>query len=517
MARLALPDMVKRPNRKACRKYVTKSVQEGEQINEHTSTEQYKAESMEMLKSQFPRISVVAIHTVFKHCSARYMDAYMLLTEVSEHILGVPAGQGGCLDLGAIGVDFLKNTKQIVLQGPRRTNGTPTVSNRRLITEIDSLLQVTPPSETTEECGCCISDYKFEDMIQCEEGHLFCSTCVLNYVENQVFGQNTTELRCLNMASTCTASFTSGQLSRALPDKLRIAVDERIFKENTKNAKMDDLCTCPKCTYQAILAEGVSIFSCPECQHKSCASCGEVPHESKSCEEAKKAEKEKEDANARVADAMTSALVRECPNDACNVRFFKTSSNECNKMTCSSCKTRSCYLCRQKITGYDHFCQTPHCDHTSCGKCLIYTNSVDDDKKARKDAGLQEQKKLGEAAAAFNVAALVSPPSKTAKCKVNALRPALRPARRALGNAAHIQNQAAPRNPPPNQPNANEPAAQVVIVVAGLDAPRLGPPRNPPNHINGNEQAAQEVAAPDAERIGPQADEAQDRNGCILM
>jgi hypothetical protein len=27
-----------------------------------------------------------------------------------------------------------------------------------------------------------------------------------------------------------------------------------------------------------------------------------------------------------------------------------------NKMTCPSCKTLSCYLCRQEIADYKHFC-----------------------------------------------------------------------------------------------------------------------------------------------------------------
>jgi hypothetical protein len=33
-----------------------------------------------------------------------------------------------------------------------------------------------------------------------------------------------------------------------------------------------------------------------------------------------------------------------------------------------------CYICRQDITtsGYAHFCQTAHCDHKKCAKCKVY-------------------------------------------------------------------------------------------------------------------------------------------------
>ena len=31
--------------------------------------------------------------------------------------------------------------------------------------------------------------------------------------------------------------------------------------------------------------------------------------------------------------------------------------SQCNKMSCPNCHTLSCYICRQVITGYDHFNQ----------------------------------------------------------------------------------------------------------------------------------------------------------------
>jgi TRIAD3 protein (E3 ubiquitin-protein ligase RNF216) len=54
---------------------------------------------------------------------------------------------------------------------------------------------------------------------------------------------------------------------------------------------------------------------------------------------------------------MTKALIRICPNKACNTPMLKEAG--CNKMTCSKCRTLSCYICSAIIKGYDHFDQAP--------------------------------------------------------------------------------------------------------------------------------------------------------------
>ena len=59
-----------------------------------------------------------------------------------------------------------------------------------------------------------------------------------------------------------------------------------------------------------------------------------------------------------------------------------------NKITCP-CGTRICYVCRAKIRDYSHFCQTAHCDHKSCGKCVLFSNSIEEDRVAVKKAGLK--------------------------------------------------------------------------------------------------------------------------------
>ena len=83
-------------------------------------------------------------------------------------------------------------------------------------------------------------------------------------------------------------------------------------------------------------------------------------------------------------EAMTKARVRECKK--CSTRFYKIEG--CNKMTCT-CDAKMCYICRADITEelYTHFCQTPLCTHETCGKCKLFTDTVEDDRLAMRDAG----------------------------------------------------------------------------------------------------------------------------------
>jgi E3 ubiquitin-protein ligase RNF216 len=155
-------------------------------------------------------------------------------------------------------------------------------------------------------------------------------------------------------------------------------------------------------------ADDPSTFvQCQECMHKVCPRCKDDPHEGQpSCERAK-AEKEQSNAHSRMADAMTKAVMRFCPG--CKTSIVK--SEGCNKMTCprESCKTQFCYICRQVVADYSHFCQTPHCNHASCGKCVLFASTDEDDRQARRDAGKRAREELGAAAENF---ALLSPERK---------------------------------------------------------------------------------------------------------
>ncbi len=54
------------------------------------------------------------------------------------------------------------------------------------------------------ECGCCFSDYALGGMSQCNDGHLFCHSCIAGYVKEMVSGGSarTTDyaVKCLSTA-----------------------------------------------------------------------------------------------------------------------------------------------------------------------------------------------------------------------------------------------------------------------------------------------------------------------------
>lgn len=69
---------------------------------------------------------------------------------------------------------------------------------------------------------------------------------------------------------------------------------------------------------------------------------------------------------------MTAARVRKCVK--CGTGLVK--SEGCNRMSCR-CGSFMCYLCREPITGYNHFCQharSPGAPCRHCRKCSLWTD-----------------------------------------------------------------------------------------------------------------------------------------------
>jgi TRIAD3 protein (E3 ubiquitin-protein ligase RNF216) len=174
-----------------------------------------------------------------------------------------------------------------------------------------------------------------------------------------------------------------------LPVKVLQKYDELQFQVSIERAGLDDVCTCPKCGFQAALDPSQRIFCCPveDCQFESCRSCGEPSHIPLRCDEVEKDKETK--GRLTVEEAITAAKIRKCPK--CAQGFIK--SDGCNKIRCG-CGAFVCYVCRAKIKDYSHFCQTPHCEHQACRKCPLYTKSEEDDARAMREAGLSAAKQV---------------------------------------------------------------------------------------------------------------------------
>ncbi|KAF7363529.1 hypothetical protein MSAN_01009400 [Mycena sanguinolenta] len=204
------------------------------------------------------------------------------------------------------------------------------------------------------ECGCCFADYPFEKMIQCPDAHLFCSSCMTTYAEN-LLGGHDHRIICMDQ-SGCKLPFPYTELQRFLTPKL-LSLYERVKQtKEVEAAGIEGLEECPFCEYKMVIENAQEkLFNCgnDDCGAVSCRQCKRMDHLPKSCKEMDQ-DKKLDDRHV-IEEAMTRALMRNCPK--CQKSFIKESG--CNKMTCPNCFSLSCYVCRQLITGYDHFNQQP--------------------------------------------------------------------------------------------------------------------------------------------------------------
>ncbi|XP_051994967.1 E3 ubiquitin-protein ligase RNF216-like [Xyrauchen texanus] len=239
-------------------------------------------------------------------------------------------------------------------------------------------------------CGCCCGDFAFEEMTQCTDGHLFCKECLVKYAQEAVFGSGRSELSCMD--GNCTCSFPTSELEKVLPENILCKYYERQAEEAVAATCADELVRCPFCNFPALLDKEISLFSCPNprCRKESCRKCHVVwkEHAGKTCEQVL----ERDEIRLRVAfeEKMTAARIRKCHN--CSTGLVK--SEGCNRMSCR-CGAFMCYLCREPINGYNHFCQharSPGAPCRHCKKCSLWTDPTQDDERI-----IQEIQKEGEA------------------------------------------------------------------------------------------------------------------------
>lgn len=142
------------------------------------------------------------------------------------------------------------------------------------------------------ECSCCFDSYPLDDMASCrDEGHLFCLQCLKSLTENLIFGSGNlgvdkrtkklaSELQCFH-GDGCSSGFSREFLEKALPPKALKKYDEVQFEVSIKlSGLQSNICSCPKCGYQADVPDGQKLFECPvaTCLFISCRDCGEAAH-----------------------------------------------------------------------------------------------------------------------------------------------------------------------------------------------------------------------------------------------
>jgi len=225
-------------------------------------THAYKQQSMALLKDTFPRLSVAVIHQAFKHRQHSFTDTYRILLPINDYV-NEENDKEQLKNILKV-APFLKDTERIVLKSERkifmRRSSDPT-----LLVEIDEIPEINtketrPIVTATEEqrakddeirvaaepgfvCACCFDDeVLFEDLCQCNEGHLVCSTCLCHYTNEQLDGKGVAQLQCMDMEATpkCEATYSRTQLRRAFSPKSFEKVEEKMFRFAFEQAEMDD-------------------------------------------------------------------------------------------------------------------------------------------------------------------------------------------------------------------------------------------------------------------------------------
>ena len=300
----------------------------------------------------------------------------------------------------------------------KRLSASP--SRRRSMGVASASAAAAPVDEYEYECPTCWEDVAFEACVSCSEGHLVCSDCLKRHAEENLFAKHHSQLDCLSKndsGAKCGGFYSHAMLARSLPDKML----QRHAAASAKEAVdalggLENLVSCPHCDWTAELPATNRVLKCgnPACKKETCRYCRKASHIPLRCDEVK--EKKKTDARTVIEERMTAARLRKCWG--CKLSFFKTEG--CNKMTCPKCQKSQCYMCSEKIivapradgappallpngrpACYAHFCEVPHCDHSSCGKCRLFENSTElEDLKRVRDAGISAAQALRAQASA---------------------------------------------------------------------------------------------------------------------
>ncbi|TFK49205.1 hypothetical protein OE88DRAFT_398971 [Heliocybe sulcata] len=184
------------------------------------------------------------------------------------------------------------------------------------------------------DCACCFSPYAFNKLIQCPDAHLFCPDCMTSYVGN-LLGMGDPNIKCMDQ-SGCKENFTDGELRRFMDPKLLELYDKVRMRKDIEAAQLEGLEECPYCEYKVVIDNAEEkLFRCEnkDCGAVTCRECKKDDHLPRTCQEVE--DDKKIDARHIVEEAMTQALMRNCPK--CSRAFVK--EDGCNKMTCPQCSS----------------------------------------------------------------------------------------------------------------------------------------------------------------------------------
>jgi E3 ubiquitin-protein ligase RNF216 len=215
-----------------------------------------------------------------------------------------------------------------------------------------------PPAAIVQEdplptqCPCCWDDCTDKVTVHCGvKSHMLCLDCFQEHVRN-VMEQGTVDIACGGHPD-CRRFYDCATLQQSIPGEMWDSLDQALLCRTLDEWKQD-MYTCPQChKYQEVVGDIEPLrkqkyrFMCRQCNEHICMGCNHAHAEDGVCVVSP------DNMRKQMEEIMTQERLRQCPG--CQLPFLR--SDGCCKMTCTRCRTKSCYACKQVIQDYSHFRQ----------------------------------------------------------------------------------------------------------------------------------------------------------------
>ncbi|KAK4999826.1 hypothetical protein LTR66_001210 [Elasticomyces elasticus] len=304
--------------------------------------------SLELLKEEFLELPINFIEKTFKAKKNLYATYLALYDAQSAHSTTTPpfrVGRARTANPGrtaaALAIaGYERDTLERELASARKTCER---RRRECLSAAEKQMAEAANEQQARSAG---------QVVECAiEPHHTCWECAVTYIKAQISDRRGIP-QCPHMDG-CTAFFSRSELRSLSEPKLLETLEKLQQAQDLLKAGIEGMEECPFCDFKAICPP-IDIdfeFRClhPDCSKISCRRCRAETHTPKTCEEfAKESRLSKRHV---VEEAMTEALIRSC--NKCKTNFIKEAG--CNKMTCTSCHHKQCYVCGKDVLNYEHF------------------------------------------------------------------------------------------------------------------------------------------------------------------
>ncbi|KIJ45091.1 hypothetical protein M422DRAFT_29940 [Sphaerobolus stellatus SS14] len=231
---------------------------------ERFCTTKYVKAVEQLLQQEFTNLSKSTIQTVMEETNSDYMRSRHLLREITSkswryRVRSWFSRERDVFELpnvleNSTGSARLDN-EIYALSKPDRD--AQTAKDAELAKELNE--KEAAEADALFECECCFSDYTWEAIVGCTDGHFVCCDCLARSVKESLYGQGGSLLleknsvHCMSATANppCQGFIASDQLPRALDSELYEQLQLQFTQLQLQKAALP-LLFCPNCSYAAV-------------------------------------------------------------------------------------------------------------------------------------------------------------------------------------------------------------------------------------------------------------------------